>query len=368
MARIVTVYSTERRATELTDMSNIRWLKISEALARLGHRVDMATAEHKWRLRKPVIEVRPGLRRVPISQVDWREYDVVKTLFHRGFETLERHGGAGHPFVIAKLGSVVGPRDMDGIYFLGRQRERMFRTQGRIDAVARFVTVLSEPARSLWTDCHGRRERLLLVPGAVDAELPAPTADPYPEDERVRCLFAGNFYSTVRGSQPEAHRVIARKLNELGRHLVPQGARLYALGPGDAGSLDPGAVTYLGSTSYERSWDFLRHAHVGVVVSAGAFMHNNESTKIYHYLRVGLPVVLEAGFPNEHVVREAGLGFVVDAGSMAALAARVVEAAHATWNRDVAVQYILDNHTWDRRARTYDRIIRDAAPGEENCD
>jgi len=57
----------------------------------------------------------------------------------------------------------------------------------------------------------------------------------------------------------------------------------------------------MGAVSYERSWDYLHHADVGVLVAAGPFMHNNESTKIYHYLRVGLPVVSEAGFPNDPV-------------------------------------------------------------------
>ena len=79
--------------------------------------------------------------------------------------------------------------------------------------------------------------------------------------------------------------------------------------------------------------DFFGHAHVGIVVSAGSFMHNNESTKIYHYLRAGLPVVSESGFPNDDVVRQAGLGFVVNSGDLVGMAQRVEEASRATWDR-----------------------------------
>ena len=43
MARIATVYTA--REHQLVDMSYIRWYKISEALARLGHQVDMAIGE-----------------------------------------------------------------------------------------------------------------------------------------------------------------------------------------------------------------------------------------------------------------------------------------------------------------------------------
>jgi hypothetical protein len=288
MPRIVTVYSRERSAASLNEMANIRWHLMSAALARQGYEVDIATAEHKWHLRQPIISLTERLRRVPLARVRWSDYDVVKTLFHIGFETLEHYGGAQHPFVISKLGSVVGPRDREGIYFYGAQRKRLYATQERIARSSRFVTLLTEPARALWSECFDQHNRVLIVPGAAAAEVPAPGADPYP-DKQVRCLFAGNFYTPTPASQPEAHRTITSKLNELGRLLAEQNARLYVLGPGAADSLDREYVTYLGTADYDASWNYLQHADVGVVVAAGPFNHNNESTKIYHYLRVGLP-------------------------------------------------------------------------------
>jgi glycosyltransferase involved in cell wall biosynthesis len=124
-------------------------------------------------------------------------------------------------------------------------------------------------------------------------------------------------------------------------------------------------VTYLGSASYDESWQALHFADVGIVVSAGPFMHNNESTKIYHYLRAGLPVVSESGFPNDHVVTSSGLGFLVENEDMEEMAERVAEAASAVWDRNAAIEYILDHHTWDRRAAVYDQVLRDefANPG-----
>lgn len=358
MARILTVYSPERRATRMIDMSYIRWRKISEALARLGHQVDIATAELRFRLGHRTIQLAPNLWKVPLARVRWSEYDVVKSLFHLGFQTLERHGGSGHPCIVSKLGSVVGPTDLEGIYFYGRQREQMYEVQQRISERSRFVTLLSEPARELWRHSHGGDDKLLLVPGAVDAEIPPPSKDPYPADGRTRCVFSGNFYVQTSRSQTEAHLTLAEKLNELGSRLSARGMRLYVVGPGDARSLDTRYVTYCGVVPYERSWDYLHFADVGILVAAGAFMHNNESTKLYHYLRAGLPVVSEAGFPNDHVVREARLGFVVENGDLEQMAERVIEVAAKTWDRGHAVRYILDNHTWDRRAEVYDRVIR----------
>lgn len=361
MSRIVTIYSTQLRSKRPVEMAYIRWYRMSEALASLGHVVDIASAELRRRVFRTIEPVAPNLRIVPISQVRWREYDVVKTLFHHGFQTLERYRGADHPFIIAKLGSVVGRTDMEGVYFYGRQREEMYRVQERIDRISRYVTLLSEPAVGLWRSCFGTATNVLLVPGAASREIPPPRRSPYPHDGRSPCVFAGNFYSRNRRDQPQAHRRLANKLNRLGALLYERGARLYVVGTGDRRSLDPRYVTYCGAVPYEDSWDYIHFAAVGIVLTAGGRMHNNESTKIYHYLRAGLPVVSEAGFPNDNVIVESGLGHVVENGALDVMAERILEATHAPWKRERAIRYILEHHTWEKRAEIYDRILR-AAP------
>jgi glycosyltransferase involved in cell wall biosynthesis len=355
MARIVTVYTSSRNAWDLRDMSHIRWQKISEALARLGHQVDIATNEARWKDDLTPVIMGPRLQRIPLGTVVWRKYDVVKTLFHLGFQTLAFHGGTRHPFIISKLGSVVGSEDMPGVYFYGEIRQKLFAIQVEINCTSRYITVLSPAARDLWHQVHGRRHRMLLVPGGVDHEIPDPAASPYKGIGGKVCIFSGNIYTS--DSQPEANRVLVDKLNQLGQRLRGSGVTLCFQGLGDASRLNERFVTNLGSCSLAESWNYLQHAAVGVVVSAGPFMHNNESTKIYHYLRAGLPVVSEQGFPNDRVVHESGLGFVVPAEDMDGMAATIIEACHAEWDRARAVRYVQANHTWDCRAKIYEEII-----------
>jgi glycosyltransferase involved in cell wall biosynthesis len=355
VARIVTVYRDQRGIFEPVEMGAIRWLRISEALARRGHSVDMAM--HETFPQSVGASRGLKLRAVPLRDVRWDDYDVVKTLFDLGFQTLERYGGAGHPFIISKLGSVVDARDREGIYFYGAYREELYATQERINASSRYVTLLSEGAMKLWTDLFGPKQNLLLVPGAADRHIPALRDDPFPAGSHRRILFAGNVYT--REYQAEANDVLVAKLNQLGKLLRDRGCRLYMIGAGDVSRLDSGCVTYLGSVLHEEAWNFLGHADVGVVVSAGTFMHNNESTKVYHYLRAGLPVVSESGFPNDYVVRQSGLGFVTDSGDMRAMAQRIEDALGATWDRAAAVDYIIENHTWDTRAGVYDRLLEE---------
>ena len=85
VAKVVTVYRDLRGIFEPVEMGAIRWLKISEALARRGHSVDMAMHETFPRAVEESIADRGlQLRCVPIRDVRWPEYDVVKTLFDLG--------------------------------------------------------------------------------------------------------------------------------------------------------------------------------------------------------------------------------------------------------------------------------------------
>jgi len=355
VAKIVTVYTSRR--FQLVDMSYIRWFKISEALARRGHQVHMAMSQlATWSLRSE-IRMPADMQQVSLSRIRWSDFDVVKTLYHEGFDLLTRRGGHDHPFIISRLASVVGPDDRPGIYFYGRTRERLYAIQRDISRQSRYVSVSNQAAGDLWTECLGDKGNVLIVPGGVDREVPPPLRNPYARGQEARCLFAGNVYD--QKSQPEANTVLIDKLNTLGRLLSQRGMRLYLLGTGDVRRLDKRWVSYLGAVPYQDAWDYLRFADVGVVVAAGEFMHSNESSKIYHYLRVGLPVVCEAGFPNEHVVTESHLGYVVENGNLKLIAEKAEEALHAGWDREYAIHYMLSYHTWDSRVEVYDKVIQE---------
>ena len=360
MARIVTVCT--ERPLALDNMAHIRWYKISEGLARLGHTVDLAANDQeRWRWPwRAADRLGPNLRRVPPGRVKWGRYDVVKVTYQEGFEILEKHGGARHDFIISRLSTVVGPEDAAGFYFEGPLRRRMYQAQQRIRQVSRYLAVSNEAARDLWVQLHGAAPPVVLVPGAVDREIPEPGDDPYPADGAVRCLFAGNF--SWRNYAPRANATLCEKLNRLGELLAREGIRLYTVGPGDTDLLDSRVVTHLGVVSYERSWSYLQFAHVGIdLVKGHGFLHNTESSKLYHYLRVGLPAVVEAGLPNADLVHATGLGFVVASDDLPAFARRVADAAGATWDRRRAVDYVLEHHTWDSRALVYHRLLAESA-------
>lgn len=361
MARIVTVYRDSSAPFVPVDMSLIRWLKMSEALARLGHRVDIATGEPELRERPAAMA--PRLRRVSLDRIRWDEYDMVKTLFHLGFETLERRGGLTHSFLVSKLGSVVGSGDVPGVYFEGARRQRLFEIQQRIAERGAAVALLTKPSADLWRASHGDANRILLVPGATEASVQEPGPDPYPDRGGYRrCVYSGNIYDA--SSQSGAHRTLVSKLNALGAILSSRRTRLYVAGAGDASGLDPECVTHLGAVPYARSWDYLWHADVGLVLAFGQDKNHNESTKIYYYLRTGLPVVCEEHYPNQNLIAAARLGRTAPNGDTGAIAACIEDCLRENWDRDFARELMIREHTWDRRARIYGDLLSEAGFGQ----
>jgi len=350
--RIACVY----RRADLSDvvvasMDYIRFVRMATALARRGHRVDVVVNRERTR---PALAA--PLPEVPFRDVRWHHYDVVKTFFHSGFETLCVEGGSDHPFIISKLGSVVGRGQTPGVHFYGSVREQLLRTQERIAERSRVVTVLTTPSAVLWRRTHGITSRLMEVPTGVDADLPPLGPNPYPAlgVEEPVVLFAGNLYSLT--DQPEVNRQWQARLNRIGRALRGAGLRLVALGPGVTDRLDPDAVLHAGAVPIQEFWDWQRHAAVGVVLAHGA-AQDNESSKIYYYLRTALPVVCERPVPNAGLIAETGHGTLVDYGDVHALAGAAATLAAAPPPASGVSEYMVRQHSWDARAALYDPVL-----------
>ena len=136
-----------------------------------------------------------------------------------------------------------------------------------------------------------------------------------------------------------------------------KGIRLCLIGTGNAEGLDEKNVTYLGAVEYDRIWDYHYFANAAIVLGQGRVQHN-ESSKIYYYLRTGLPVVSESSIPNNYLIVDADLGFIANYGDDHQMTEMVEGAINRKWDREHAMRYILENHTWTRRGRIYGEVIK----------
>lgn len=351
-ARIVMMHKLRRDLMAMTAMCCIRTVRMAEAFARMGHRVDIPVQDTE------VVERSPGVRHVPLAGLDWDAYDVVKAEFHAGFDRVARFRGADHPFLVVKFGSLVGPPGTPGVYFFGETWEALAATQRAIAERARYVTILTEPSADLWRSQYGTGIPVLMVPTGVDAVIPAPRTDPYAAlglSGRA-VLFAGNIYTD---QQREVNLVWQDRLNRLGRALQRRGLTLVAMGPGYTDRIDHDAVRHVGALPVEETWDWQRGAVAGVVLAHGPGQHN-ESSKIYSYLRTGLPVLCERPVPNASLVTATGCGAVVDLDDVEALAAAAEDLAIRRPRFDDVADWTAREHSWDERAARYAPVLAEA--------
>jgi hypothetical protein len=210
---------------------------------------------------------------------------------------------------------------------------------------------------------HGDQGRIVRVPTGVDAEIPEPGDNPYSRlgIRRPVALYAGNLYS--RDKQAVVNLLWQDRLNRLGRELSTRGVHLVVMGPGEIDHLDAAVVTHVGLVDYREVWTWQRHAAVGITLAQGR-VQDNESSKIYYYLRTGLPVVVEAPVPNAHLVSETGHGVVVDYDErdLAAVAEAAVHLVRRRPDPGDVVPYIVERHSWDARAAVYGPILAEGRP------
>lgn len=343
---------------DLRSMDTIRWVRVSERLAAAGFRVDMIVGAGAR-----LSPRHPNLRYVTAAEADWSAYDVIKTLYPRGFRELLQAGGGSHPFIISRLASVVGATDsVPGVHFLGPERQERYEIAQQIHRTSRYIAFSSEPNRELWRREYGTDPaRLLMVPTGVDRTIPPPRRNPYQglSDGGKIVVYVGNIYTTT---QRHVNLLWQDRLNRLGRLLRKRGMRLVFVGPGLTDCLDQEAVVNVGPVAHDDVWDYQYFADVGIALAQGP-VHYNEASKIYYYLRTGLPVVSEEPLPNNDVIAACGLGLVAPYNDDQALAEMVEAAAHHRWDKEAAIAYVLAHHTWDQRVATYVRVIAEA-PGE----
>jgi len=344
--RIATVYRDDQYDQYPTvNMAMIRWLRISQALSRLGARVDMIV-----NLQERHPPPGNGVRFVPFDGVRWGDYDVVKAFYQRGFDTLARHGGADHPFIVGSLATIVGSRDgVPGVQVLPADRAPLWDSQVRMARACRWLSVRTVPNQALFEREFPDLESPLLVPTGVDRIIPETRSNPYRGIDNPVALYSGNLR---RGKPNHLNQLWADRLNRLGEALRRRHIQLCFVGPTGSVKLDPGVITNFGPVVNEAVWDFKRHADVGLALAEGP-VQLNESSKLYYYLRAGLPVVSEAPIPNNTLLANAGAGWICEYDDPQGMAERVEAAVHHDWPMDEAAAWVAERHSWENRAGSY---------------
>ena len=329
--RIAIVYFADPLAPR-TGMDLIRWYELARELRRLGHFVDMISPV------APNSEIAPGFGIRNVANVlDWNVYDVVKTRSHTDILFVPEH-----QFIISRIGRVVDQERPSHQWAL---RDERIRCQGLVHSRAKAVVFTCKENIPRWRNLYSNGPECLVIPTGCPSQIPEPTRNPFQTQRNV--LFCGSLTSS---------RFVER-LNKLGRALEKINAKLHFLGRNQLDTyreteedIDPQWVNSVGCLTEHDTWTYLYHADVGVTFARSTDVYDSDSSKLYYYLRAGLPAISEEHVASSYLLHETGYGAIAAYGDIDHMVQSI-----AAWigRKDKAAQvqdFMVREHSWTVRA------------------
>lgn len=293
---------------------------------------------------------KPGLLggRVPVLPVhttNLDQYALLKTCYHQSIRLVKGFSGPVVSRIVRVVDQTWPQRDKQA-------RKELLACQHSISQRAQAVALNNQINQHRWTKAYPAPGLTVLTPTGCPAHLPAPGPSPYAGHKPV-FLFLGSLAAPRMLRLLNALAEDCRSVAEI--HLVGRNkTALY----GQELDLSPLIVDH-GEHSEPGLWNYLYHADLGLALAAGPHAFNNDLSKIYAYLRTGLPVVVEARVIQSTLVRDLQFGRVFAYGSLPSLTKECLELirsppAHASKVMD----HMATKHSWETRAGTYANLFQ----------
>ncbi len=272
-------------------------------------------------------------------------YDLLKTSYHHSIRLIGRFRGP----VVSRLVRIVDqvrPKHDE------RQRAELLACQAEVAGRAQAVALNNEVNKERWLKHYGRKQEIVLTPTGCPAELPPLGKNPYRGDKPV-ILFLG---SASAGRMIEHLNGLAERLADRAEvHLIGRNkTELY----GEYRALSPRIIQH-GQLPEAETWDFIRHADLGLALAYGPDPFENDIAKIINYLRGGLPVLAEERLIQNELIAELAMGRFFAYGDLDDLTAkaRALLSDPPPFDRAAAARYAAENHSWESRVEVYLKLF-----------
>lgn len=270
-------------------------------------------------------------------------YDIVKTCYHDSIKLVP----AKNKNIVSRIVRVV-----DSTF---PERDSLFRTklldcQKLISDRAALVIFNNQENRSRWIKFYGGVVQTALVPTGCPLVIPPPVRNPYHTHKKV-LLFLGSI---------AAGRIL-HMLNQLAEHVTDV-AEIHLVGlnkacmyGNDFGLELSSLIVNHGQKPEHEIWDYIYNADAGLAFATGPQPFDNDMSKIYSYLRGGLPTLSEEPILNNELVLGLEYGSVFGYGDLAALISRCRDLLinPPIEKRDHVMGRMAADHSWDRRVDQY---------------
>jgi glycosyltransferase involved in cell wall biosynthesis len=235
-------------------------------------------------------------------------------------------------------------------------RERLLKCQKLIQERASALILNNTENELRWRSLYGEEPPAVLIPNGCPVEIPEPGQNPFDSNEPA-ILFLGSLAAPrMIGMMNEA----ANRLKGLAKfHLVGLNkSGLY--GGDDMCSLDKLIVDH-GEMPETEVWNYIQHAHIGLALATGPHAFDNDVSKIFNYLRGGLPVLTEDPILTNELVRQTGFGKIFTYGDADDLVAKAQELLDNPLEekKTAVMRFMVTEHSWEKRVKDYALFLQD---------
>jgi len=282
-----------------------------------------------------------------LSSMKSGRYDLVKTCYHFSIDLIAGYEGPVVSRIVRVVDGLLPERDES-------MRGQLLRCQTLIRERASCVIVNNAENRERWHALYGPAPPVVCVPTGCPSMIPLPEKNPFCPHEKV-ILFLGSL---------AAPRMIP-VINEISRRFEGA-ARIHFIGSDksylysrkEQHALSPLVVQH-GSLSEDEIWDYVFHASMGLAIATGPYPFDNDMSKIFSYLRGGLPVLSEEPIVNNTLVRKTGLGLTFKYDDMEDLTEKAWSLLQSppSDKREAAMAFMAHKHSWEQRVDTYVKLF-----------
>ncbi len=326
---------------EPSSIDLIRLRAISKGLVNKGIETEILAPVEKEGCLDGIVPVRH------FSSLKSGSYDLVKTCYHFSIDLTYGYEGP----IVSRIVRVVDDRlpERDGAI-----REQLLKCQTTIRKRASCVVVNNAENEERWHKFYGLTPPVICVPTGCPSAIPLPGKSPFDPHEKV-ILFLGSIAAPRMITI--INEIACRLEGVAGVHFIGSD-KSHLYGRNKENVLSPLVIQH-GALPEKRVWNYIFHARIGLAVATGPHAFDNDMSKIFSYLRGGLPVLSEEPIVNNTLIRETGFGLTFQYDNIEDLIEKALLLLHnpPLEKREAVMAFMAREHSWERRVETYAKLF-----------
>ena len=325
-------------------MDLVRLRAISGGLIRQGLDVDVVSPMNKEGTLNGFIPVRP------VSVLNQKgRYDVVKTSYHYSIKLVGAYDGPVLSRIVRVVDHILPERDEPF-------RGELLECQKLIRERATALVLNNTENETRWRALYGQKPPVVLIPNGCPVEIPASRENPF-DPEEPAILFLGSLAAPRMIDM--INKAAERLQGKVKFHLV--GLNKCGLYGGGDTCFPNRLIVDHGEMPENEVWNYIQHADIGLALATGPHAFDNDVSKIFNYLRGGLPVLTEDPILTNKLVKQTGLGKIFMYGNVDDLISNALELLDNPMKqkkKEAVMKFMIEHHSWEKRVKDYALFLR----------